>query len=223
MNGKQKATQHSDISRFAAPKPLANLRVVVVFLLPAYVIDLIRSHALNLWSWRAHHYVLESPDDRHGQDEAVLSFATGHTIPPGDTPETRDRRIRILQRLLDEGLAQHRSPDSLARSVLFPLADELYIAGRFTESLTVLDLLQEKVANSPESTETAEILNRRGITLAALGNTEEAIPLLQRALTIREQILGLNHPDIAQSLNNLAGSMTLRGSTLRPRPFISAP
>jgi hypothetical protein len=41
---------------------LANLGVVVVFLLPVYLINLIRSHALNLWSWRAHHYVLISSE-----------------------------------------------------------------------------------------------------------------------------------------------------------------
>lgn len=41
---------------------LASLGVVVVFLLPAYIIDLIRTRALNLWSWRAHHYSLEPTD-----------------------------------------------------------------------------------------------------------------------------------------------------------------
>ena len=36
------------------------------------------------------------------------------------------------------------------------------------------------------------------------GKYEQAQPLLQRALAIREQQLGPDHPDTAQSLNSLA-------------------
>jgi tetratricopeptide (TPR) repeat protein len=36
------------------------------------------------------------------------------------------------------------------------------------------------------------------------GRYEEAKPLYKRALIIREQVLGENHPDTAQALNNLA-------------------
>ena len=37
-----------------------------------------------------------------------------------------------------------------------------------------------------------------------LGYYQEAEPLLQRALDIREKALGPEHPDVADSLNNLA-------------------
>lgn len=37
------------------------------------------------------------------------------------------------------------------------------------------------------------------------GSYDEAAPLYQRALAIREKALGLEHPDVATSLNNIAG------------------
>ena len=198
---------------------LANLGVVVVFLLPAYVVNLIRSHALNLWSWRAHHYVLESPDDRHGQGGAVLSFTTGHTIPSGDTPETRDRRIRILQRLLTEGLAENRSPESLLRPVLIPLAYDLYDAGRFAEVLTVIDHLRSVVTSGEDSSDKAAVLNLQANALATLGEFDRAALSFQRALAIYENVLGPDHPNTAASLNNLAMLYYTQGLYAQAEPL----
>ena len=43
------------------------------------------------------------------------------------------------------------------------------------------------------------------VFLANQGKYDDAEPLYKRALTIREETLGPRHPDVAQSLNNLAG------------------
>lgn len=40
---------------------------------------------------------------------------------------------------------------------------------------------------------------------AAQGNFSEAEPLYKRSLSIREKVLGPDHPDVARSLNDLAG------------------
>src|SRR5206468_2892810 len=50
---------------------------------------------------------------------------------------------------------------------------------------------------------TAFLLNQTGYYLKDRGRYGEAEPLSQRALAIREQLLGTEHPDTAQSLNNL--------------------
>ena len=42
---------------------------------------------------------------------------------------------------------------------------------------------------------------------------EEASPLLQRALQIREQVLGKSHPNTALSLNNLASLLLQQQQT----------
>ena len=51
----------------------------------------------------------------------------------------------------------------------------------------------------------ANHLNDRVVGLLAQGKHREALELAQKALTIRQQLLGEEHPDYAPGLNNLAG------------------
>ncbi len=51
--------------------------------------------------------------------------------------------------------------------------------------------------------EAARLLHRTGNYLYERGQYLEAEPLYQRALSIREQVLGAQHPDVAQSLSDL--------------------
>ena len=199
---------------------LASLGVVVVFLLPAYLIDLIRARALNLWTWRAHHYSLEPSEAASGRDGVTRSLGTGRSIAPGDTPESRGRRIRILQRLLDEGLAENRTLDSLTRSILLPLAGELYDAGRFAEALNVLDRTKDKLEKAEDSPDKATLLNWRAFVLHALGDFDEAELFCRQALAIREKVLGPEHPDVATSLNNLAELYHSQGKYAEAEPLV---
>jgi len=47
-------------------------------------------------------------------------------------------------------------------------------------------------------------LNKSPTTVGSMGAYEKALPLYQRALDIREKMLGPEHPDVAATLNNLA-------------------
>jgi len=67
--------------------------------------------------------------------------------------------------------------------------------------LRALSILQH--AQGTEHIEVAETLNALAVLYRTQGKYEEAEPLLQRALTIRE-ILGAEAPDIAETLNELA-------------------
>ncbi len=51
------------------------------------------------------------------------------------------------------------------------------------------------------------------------GNNTEAEPLYRRALEIREKQLGPNHPDVAQSLNNLAELLRAQGNYAEAEPL----
>ena len=51
----------------------------------------------------------------------------------------------------------------------------------------------------------ATALTRTTHLVAAQGDYEGAKPLYERSLAIREKVLGPDHPDVASSLNNLAG------------------
>ena len=198
---------------------LANLGVVVVFLLPLYLIDLIRTYALNLWTWRAHHYSLDPVEVTPRHDSIMQSWDTGRAIAPGDTPEARERRIRILRRLLDEGLAEHRTVESLTHSILIPLASELYVAGRYGEALNVLDRVKSASEKAEDSLENATILSWQALVLDSLGRFNEAEPLYRRSLLIREKALGPDHPDVAASLNNLAWLYNFQGRYGEAKPL----
>src|SRR5262245_20535609 len=59
----------------------------------------------------------------------------------------------------------------------------------------------------------AGVLNTRVIELYNAGQYVEAIPLAQRALSIRERALGPYHPDLASSLENLATLYATQGQS----------
>ena len=54
----------------------------------------------------------------------------------------------------------------------------------------------------------------------ALGAYAEARPLYERALAIREKVLGAEHPDTATSLNNLAILLRAQGDLAAARPLL---
>jgi tetratricopeptide (TPR) repeat protein/CHAT domain-containing protein len=62
-------------------------------------------------------------------------------------------------------------------------------------------------------------LNRQAIAAYRAGRTSEAIEIAQRALQIRERILGPSHPDYAQSLNNLARLYYAMGAYAKAEPL----
>jgi tetratricopeptide (TPR) repeat protein len=68
-------------------------------------------------------------------------------------------------------------------------------------ALIVADLIEQWDMKFPEA---ARLLSRTGDHLYERGQYKEAESLCQRALRIREQALGPEHPEVAQSLNSLA-------------------
>jgi len=67
--------------------------------------------------------------------------------------------------------------------------------------LTCNALIEQWDMVLPEAT---QLLNDAGYYLRVSAQYEQAEPLLQRALAIRERVLGADHPDTANSLNNVA-------------------
>ena len=58
----------------------------------------------------------------------------------------------------------------------------------------------------------ARRLNQEAATLYSSGKLAAAIPLVQRALAIQEKALGPDHPDVAASLDALAGLDRAQGN-----------
>jgi len=67
-----------------------------------------------------------------------------------------------------------------------------------------LTLSFASVMSSVAQRNEAEALHKQVIELYRAEKYTDAIPLAERVLAIREKALGLDHPDVALSLNNLA-------------------
>ena len=65
----------------------------------------------------------------------------------------------------------------------------------------------------------AERLNQRVIELYQQGKYDEAVPLAEQVLAIRQKILGDNHPATSTSLNNLAGLYESQGRYSAAEPL----
>jgi tetratricopeptide (TPR) repeat protein len=63
------------------------------------------------------------------------------------------------------------------------------------------------------------LLNATAVALLDAGQYAKAEPLLQRALTIWEKVLGPEHPDVATSLNNLALLYRVQGQYAKAEPL----
>ena len=65
----------------------------------------------------------------------------------------------------------------------------------------------------------ARLLSQAGYYLHERAQYAQATPLLQRALAISEKVLGPDHPDVATSLNNLAGLYHTQGQYADAAPL----
>ncbi|MCC6601838.1 MAG: tetratricopeptide repeat protein [Anaerolineae bacterium] len=73
--------------------------------------------------------------------------------------------------------------------------------------------------NGLENNQVAFLNNEAGFYLQAFGNYAAARPYFERALAITEKALGPDHPDTAQSLNNLGGLLKTLGDLAAARPY----
>ena len=64
------------------------------------------------------------------------------------------------------------------------------------------------------------LLNKVGYYLVDRGRYDESEPLYKRSLAIREKVLGAEHPDVATSLNNLAGLYHNQGKYTEAEPLL---
>ena len=65
----------------------------------------------------------------------------------------------------------------------------------------------------------AKYLNQVGHAWYEAGRYADALPAFEQALALREQALGPDHPDVAMSLNNLAGLLDTQGAYAKAEPL----
>jgi CHAT domain-containing protein/Tfp pilus assembly protein PilF len=103
--------------------------------------------------------------------------------------------------------------------LIWGLSIALLIAGVKLEIPTVGQTLLPTPNLSNKKLVEAKQLNQQVLNLIEQGKYDEAIPLAQRSLTIRENILRPDHPDVATSLNNLALLYSKQGKYAQAEPL----
>eukprot|EP00240_Pyramimonas_obovata_P003175 CAMPEP_0118924400 /NCGR_PEP_ID=MMETSP1169-20130426/2554_1 /TAXON_ID=36882 /ORGANISM="Pyramimonas obovata, Strain CCMP722" /LENGTH=636 /DNA_ID=CAMNT_0006865509 /DNA_START=385 /DNA_END=2295 /DNA_ORIENTATION=- len=102
-----------------------------------------------------------------------------------------------------EGSATKEQLASLNQHILM-----LSTAGRFTEALPVarrqLELAEKAPAGEGHDVNVAQALGNLAGVHQEMGEYDEALPLYERSLAIREKVHGADHPEVATGLNNLA-------------------
>src|SRR4051812_19023597 len=73
--------------------------------------------------------------------------------------------------------------------------------------------------SSRAALEEAEQLNKLVVKLHGEGKFAEAVAPAERALALRERALGPSHPEVATSLNNLAGLYQAQGVYAKAEPL----
>jgi tetratricopeptide (TPR) repeat protein len=74
-------------------------------------------------------------------------------------------------------------------------------------------------AKGREDNRAAVLCSELGYHLRMAGDYQAALPLYERALAIREKVLGPDHPNTAQSLNNLAALLQYQGDYQAALPY----
>jgi tetratricopeptide (TPR) repeat protein len=164
-----------------------------------------------------------------GLDEAVATLRTFALIDRETVADERDPAIttesirlhRLVRRVAAarcEGEARENAQRALVEALVAVYPENIWRdphAWRLSRRLDPLTLaLVGDDVSAPKGVEqrTAELLVFAGqYRQHALAAFAEARPLHERALAIREKVLGAEHPDTASSLNNLADPLLAQG------------
>jgi len=142
--------------------------------------------------------------------------------------------LGLLEREADDGLRMHRlvgayvrqvSDDDTAQAAVERMV--LGVAQQLTDApplapVTAFQSILRGVTDAAlprEDADAATLCIRLGRHLDRLGAYATAQPYLERALALRERVLGPDHPDTATSLNNLAYLYQSQGSYDAARPL----
>ena len=95
----------------------------------------------------------------------------------------------------------------------------LYKRGEYAEAQGRYEQALELLAGEEEQLLTAQILSNLGVLHIHMAHLSLAESSLRRALHLREQLLESLHPDVAQSLNDLAGVYHNQGNLTEAEPL----
>ena len=202
----------------ASPASIALLRLSAFFAPDAIPYELILEGASELGEPLAP--ALASPPGGEHALNKLLTPLARHSLVRRD-PEARTYSVhRLVQAVLLDELTAATRKDLAERAVkaldrAFPdveYANWPRCERLVPHALAARGWIESEDLRVPEA---ARLLNQAGYYLYLRARYAEAEPLFRRALAIREQALGPDHPDTAQSLNNLAAVLQRPGPVRR--------
>jgi DNA-binding winged helix-turn-helix (wHTH) protein/tetratricopeptide (TPR) repeat protein len=170
-----------------------------------------------------------------GLDEAVAALRAFALVDREVIADERDASIRTaairLHRLVREVAAARREGQArsqLRRALATALA-AVYPEDGYRNPVSwprcapltphVLAICDAAIADDAADAECAVLLSRAGGYFLGRAAYSVARPLLERALAIREKVLGPKHPVTAKALNNLAYLLQAQGDLWAARPL----
>ena len=156
--------------------------------------------------------------------DAIIRELRKYSLVKRD-PEAQMLMIhRLVQEVLKDGMDKETQHQWAERAVkagnsAFPevdVANWSRCQRCLPQAQTSAELIAQWNIAIPEA---ARLLDRAGTYLVERGGYTQAEPLLKRALTIREQTLGLDHPDTATTLHNLARLYRYQGQYSQAEPL----
>lgn len=119
-------------------------------------------------------------------------------------------------------IARTRPPeDSLSMEIESAYAYVLREFGRHEDVLTIRQAVYDVAANAePPDPQLGKHSTELGRALVAVGRADEAIPLLQRGLTLREEVLPDGHPHLAWALVGLGEGYLAAGDVHAALPHL---
>lgn len=149
--------------------------------------------------------------------ENLFQDSSGSTV---NIDDAKRRSLHLIQRFEQ---AQQAGGDSeeLLRYYLLPALEALAEVGAQKDLRDLTSQFEGYLSHlkATDSPELADSLERLGELYYKQGRYLEAEPLLQKVLTLRQQLLGSNHSDVATSLNNLAELYRLQGRYSEAEPL----
>ena len=210
----QQSTAAADLLRFCAflaPDAIPE-EIITAFVLPSTQAKKPTplKRALLWLRQRTGRTASSSSSQHRTKDNFVLGEAIGvlraYSLIRRDTAEKTLSVHRLVQAVLRDEMPDDEAKMWAERAVravnaVFPSERWLPIQPYLPHALNCTILIKEYSLIFPE---VSRLLDRTATYLQDAARYEEAEPLYVRALKIREQQLGPDHPDTATSLNNLA-------------------
>jgi len=206
----------------------------IIFFLPSYAITRFARFAPDVWAWKSTEIHLQSNYSPIATEPLPFISAEprGVPVPPSrfellqrllnEHPQPSLSRADILNQLGDahqshaqydkakafylESLDLYRLFDrpNAEAEVLNNLSDCCYYLGDYPAGIGYAHTALAVAETQNNALAVATSLNNLAELYRVQGRYSEAEPLYKRSLLIREEQLGVDHPDTATSLNNLA-------------------